>query len=94
MACKKIANGSKTVTDTSLSFTVNDSYNGSLSYTGLNTKPVIKFNFTEPIDGNTINGAIKLVDPSGTNLPLTTTLQNDNKTITVIPGSDCQSFTG
>ena len=92
IACKKTDNGTAPVSDTSLSFTVNDVYNGSLNYTGLNTKPVIKINLTEPINRNSITNAIKLVGPASTIIPFNSSSQNGDRTIVITPQSDFSTF--
>ncbi|RZM25006.1 MAG: beta-glucosidase [Pedobacter sp.] len=93
LSCKKNSGGMIPVTDTSLSFTVNDVYNGSLNYTGLGSKPVIKINLTEPVNSNSLSGAIKLTGPSATPIAFTATLQNGDKTILIVPQADLSTFT-
>jgi len=78
--------------DTSLSFTVNDVYNGTLKYTGLNIKPIIKFNLTEAINSNTLASGIKLTSASGTSFPLLFSLENNDKTVVVTPEDNLSSF--
>lgn len=90
--CKKGGPDTPVNTDTSLSFTVNNAYNGTLKYTGLNLKPVIKFSFTEAISTSTVSNGIILTDASGSNLPITTSLLDGNKTLTITPQSDFKSF--
>lgn len=91
-ACKK-SSDAKPPADTLLSFTVNDVYNGTLSYSGLSVKPIIKFDFTQPVATNTVTTSIKLTDAAGVNIPITTTLQNADKTILVTPQNNLASFT-
>ncbi len=78
LGCKKSDN-TITPADTSLSFTVNNVYNGTLTYTGLGVKPVIKFTFTEPVNSTTALASVKLTDASGSNIPIITTLQSAMK---------------
>ncbi|TKB98112.1 glucoamylase family protein [Pedobacter cryotolerans] len=92
-ACKKNTTETTKSTDTSLSFTVNDANNGTLKYTGLNLKPVIKFNFTEAINPATITTGILLTDASGNNITTTATLSNGDKTLNITPQLDLNSFT-
>ncbi|MGF1923398.1 MAG: glucoamylase family protein [Bacteroidia bacterium] len=90
-SCKK--NGDLPVNvDTSLAFTVNDSNNGTLKYAGLNTKPVIKFNFTEPINNTTTTNGIILRDGSGVTVPTTINFLAENKSLTVTPINNLQQF--
>ena len=79
--------------DAYLSLTVNNIYNGTLTYADLSAKPSIKFTFSEPIDSTTIAGGFKLTEASGTNISFTTTLQNADKTIEVLPRNNLASFT-
>lgn len=92
-ACKKNTTEITKTTDTSLSFTVNDANNGTLKYTGLNLRPVIKFNFTEAINPSTIASGAILTDVSGNNVTITSTLSNGDKTLNITPQSDLNSFT-
>ncbi|RZK67272.1 MAG: DUF3131 domain-containing protein [Pedobacter sp.] len=91
--CKKEADQSSTVNDVTLSFTVNDKYNGTLSYNALNNLPEIKINFSEPVNTSTIAGAIKLSGPNGTDVPYNQQLQNSDKTIVIAPKNALSSFT-
>lgn len=91
-SCKKSKTDKPTNTDTSLSFTVNDAYNGTLKYTGLNLRPVIKFNFTEAINPSTLTNGVKLTDAMGLAVQVTTAFQDGNKTLTVTPQADFKSF--
>ncbi|TCC94502.1 beta-glucosidase [Pedobacter frigiditerrae] len=90
--CKKSKTEIATNTDTSLSFTVNDIYNGTLKYNVTNLKPVIKFNFTEAINTSTVTNGALLTDALGSSVPITTTYQDGNKTLIIAPQSDFKSF--
>ena len=90
--CKKKENDTIKNTDTSLSFTVNGSNNGTLKYTGLNLKPTIKFSFTEAIDPNSIAIGAVLTDKSGNNVSFNISVQNTDKSLTIIPQNDFDSF--
>ncbi|WP_370583343.1 glucoamylase family protein [Pedobacter sp. ASV28] len=93
-SCKK-SNTEKTVnTDTSLSFWVNGSNNGTLKYTNLNLKPVIKFSFTEAINTATVTNGILLTDEVGAVIPYVTVYQDGNKTISITPQNNLKSFSG
>ncbi|WP_240186919.1 glucoamylase family protein [Pedobacter nanyangensis] len=91
-SCKKSNTNKPTNTDTSLHFTVNGANNGSLKYTNLPLKPVIKFTFTEAINTTTVNGGILLKDASGANLPLAVTYENGNKIVSITPQNNLSSF--
>lgn len=79
--------------DIVLAFTVNDLYNGTLNYTGITVKPVVKFSFSESVNTNTANTSIKLTDGAGANVPLNISLLNAAKTIQVTPQNNLTSFT-
>ncbi|WP_246230205.1 Ig-like domain-containing protein [Mucilaginibacter humi] len=79
--------------DASLSFKVNDVYNGSLKYTDLGLKPVVKITLSESINSATVNNAITLTDASAKTFPVTNTLSADGKTITVTPQANLTGFT-
>ncbi|WP_316794890.1 glucoamylase family protein [Pedobacter agri] len=92
-SCKKEADPSSTNNDATLSFTVNDKYNGTLTYNGLNNFPEIKINLSEPVNSATIPAAIKFTASNGTDVTFNQQLQNSNKTIVIVPKSALSSFT-
>lgn len=86
-SCKKSdpgSGGGTTIADASLAFTVNGSYNGTLSYTGLSTNPSIVFTFSEAIDPTTIASGVSLTT-GGNAVAYSQQLTNSNKTLTVTP---------
>jgi hypothetical protein len=92
LSCKK-SNTEKTVnTDTSLSFWVNGSNNGTLKYTNLTLKPVVKFSFTEAINTATAANGIALTDEIGAVIPIVMAYQDGNKTISITPQNNLKSF--
>lgn len=93
LGCKKGGEEAPKKTDTSLSFTVNNITNGTLKYTGLNLKPVVKFTFTEAINTATAADAIVLKDEGGNPIPTTNTFTDANKTLSISPQNDFKSFT-
>ncbi|HEY0669502.1 MAG TPA: glucoamylase family protein, partial [Sphingobacteriaceae bacterium] len=78
--------------DTVLSFTVNDIYNGTFNYTGLNSKPSVKISFTEPVNPGTVSSGVKLTDANGVMLPLISVLQNEGKLLIISPQNTLSSF--
>jgi hypothetical protein len=78
--------------DTSLSFKVNNSYNGTLKYTGLNVKPVITLNFTQPINPSTLEAGIALAGVGSNNWPLLFTVENQDKTVVLSPENNLSAF--
>ncbi|WP_316809005.1 glucoamylase family protein [Pedobacter agri] len=93
LGCKKGDGSTPIANDASLSFTVNDKYNGTLSYNGLNNFPEIKINLSTPVNSATIGSAIKFTAPDGTDVPYTQQLQNSDKTIVIVPKTALSSFT-
>ena len=91
-SCKKDPKVTPTNTDTSLSFTVNNSNNGTLKYTGLTQIPIIKFSFTEAINTATVATGITLTDANGTNLAVVPTFADGNKTVSISPQNNLGSF--
>lgn len=91
--CKKGHSNNPVNSDTSLSFTVNDVNNGSLKYTGLNLKPIIKFVFTEPINTASVTSAIELKDVNASTIPITHSFSEGNKTLLISPQNNLSSFT-
>ncbi|MGV3545925.1 MAG: glucoamylase family protein [Pedobacter sp.] len=92
-SCKKNNTESALSTDTSLYFTVNGTNNGSLKYTNLTGKPIIKFTFTEAINTATVNNGILLKDQTGNTVTITPTYEDGNKIINVSPQNNFASFT-
>ncbi len=92
-ACKKDpGKGGGDPLPASLSFTVNDLNNGTLNYTNLGPKPVVKFTFTEPINPATIPAGVKLSSASLQDVEIVSTLQNDGKLLTITPKNNLGSF--
>lgn len=91
-SCKKNNRQEPTIVDASLSFTVNNLYNGSLKYTGLNAKPVIKFTFTIAIDPATVADGFRLSTASGATESILSTLSDGNKTVTIVPVNNLLAF--
>ncbi|WEK18730.1 MAG: glucoamylase family protein [Candidatus Pedobacter colombiensis] len=90
-SCKKSNTDTSGSTDTSLSFTVDGIYNGTLTYhTGVN--PILRFTFTEPINPATITTGIKLSNSTGSLTTVTTLLSEGDKTLTVTSPNDLSSF--
>lgn len=90
-SCKK-KDPAPDFSDAVLSFTINDVYNGSFKYTGLNNKPSIKITFTEPVNPATVSSGVKLTASNGDILPFTSTIQNDGKLLVIVPQNNLSSF--
>jgi hypothetical protein len=58
-----------------------------LTYTGVNVLPVLKFNFSSPIDHASVNTNFTLKNVSGTSIPFTATYENNDKTVILQPSS-------
>ncbi|MBB2145597.1 beta-glucosidase [Pedobacter sp. LMG 31464] len=91
-SCKKSGTETPKNTDTSLSFTVNDVYNGTLKYSVSNLKPIIKFSFTEAINTSTTSSGVALTDATGNSISIAITYQDGNKIVIITPQSDLKSF--
>ncbi|QKJ30675.1 Ig-like domain-containing protein [Mucilaginibacter mali] len=86
-SCKKSSpggDGGTTVADATLAFTVNGSYNGTLSYPGLGTSPTVVINFSEAIDPATVTSGVSFTTGSSS-VAYNQQLQNGNKTLTITP---------
>lgn len=91
IGCKKSSVG-EIAKDASLSFTVNGSYNGTLSYKNLIGSPIIKINATEPLNTASLS-QISIKASDGTIVNFNTTLSSDGKSVEITPKSDLLSFT-
>jgi len=93
--CKKDSNTTQPASgsDATLSFTVNDLYNGTLTYTGVNITPSIKFSFSDAIDAASLPGAVTFTMSSGGVVPFTTLLSNGGKTVLITPQAALAAFT-
>lgn len=93
LACsKKSEDPTISIIDTSLSFTVNGSNNGTTTYKRLNVKPVIVLNFTEPVNNVTIADNIKLTGPSSSIVLINISTGNGDKQLTITPQVDLIAF--
>lgn len=92
-SCSKSKESGASAADTSLSFTVNGAYNGTLNYE-VNGKPAIKFSFTAAIDPATIATGIKFTDATGANVAFSQALQDADKTLSITPQNNLLSFSG
>ena len=79
ISCKDNNSETLPVKDASISFTVNGSFNGTLTYKGLNLTPKIVITFSEAINVTEVNN-IKLRIENGSNVNTTNTFSNQNKT--------------
>lgn len=93
LGCKKGGSSVPINNDATLSFTVNDKYNGTLSYNSLNNLPEIKLNLSTPVNTSTLASAIKFTGPNGTDVPFSQQIQNSDKTIVIVPKTALSSFT-
>ncbi|AZI23930.1 DUF3131 domain-containing protein [Pedobacter sp. G11] len=93
LGCKKGGSSAPINNDATLSFTVNDKYNGTLSYNSLNNLPEIKLNLSAPVNTSTLASAIKFTGPNGTDVPFSQQIQNSDKTIVIVPKTALSSFT-
>lgn len=82
--CKKNNNKPSIPATFSLSFTVNNNYNGT-SYTGVNTKPVIQFSFTSPVQKNNFNSFVAFKDKNNNSIVYNTSFNNNNTVVIIEP---------
>lgn len=92
LSCKKTKTPA-TPSNYSLSFTVNDAYNGTLNYNNVNLHPDIKFSFTDPVDTSDVNNNFSFIDASGNKVPFIHTIQNDKKSISLKPAQSLAGLT-
>ena len=91
IACKKSNSTSSPPATFSLSFKVNDIYNGTLLYSNLNTTPVILFSFSTPLEATGIAGNFSLMD-NNLSVPITTSLQNHDSAVIIKPTNPLSGF--
>lgn len=91
IGCKKGKEPATSANDTSLSFTVNGNYNGTLNYE-VSGKPIVRFGFTGAIDPASLATGIKLTDVTGTDVAQNSILQDAGKTLTITPQNNFASF--
>ncbi len=60
---------------------------GTYTYTGINTKPVIKFTFKAPLDHASVNAAVSFKDNSGITIPFSVSYLNNDSTLVLQPSS-------
>nr|MBC7611901.1 beta-glucosidase [Pseudopedobacter sp.] len=89
--CKK-TNKEEIAKNASLSFTVNGTYNGTLTYKNLSGSPLIKINTTEPLNTTSLN-QISWKASDGAIVNTNATLSSDGKSLEITPKVDLLSFT-
>lgn len=89
--CKKDNTSEIKGSDATLSFTVNGIYNGSLSYPGINLRPLIKILFSEPVTAAAAN-AIIWQSSANANISFSANLSDQNKTLEISPSADLPGF--
>ncbi|SDM72307.1 hypothetical protein SAMN05421813_12116 [Daejeonella rubra] len=77
--------------DAGISFSVNGSYNGSLSYKALNPTPKVKIMFSEAIAGGEANKITWKTD-DGNLVNVTYSVSDQNKSVEIVPVNDLSSF--
>lgn len=90
-SCKKSGSTASTVSSFSLAFTVNNAYTG-LSYSGLNTAPILRFTFSSPVQASGVSGNFSLTN-NNTNVPFTVVLQNNDSALIIQPSNKLSGFT-
>ncbi|MFD1630927.1 glucoamylase family protein [Pseudopedobacter beijingensis] len=80
------------IKDTSVSFTVDGEYNGTLSYNVLGMRPIIVFDFTEAVETENLDKDIVLKSDSGEPVKLEFNVSNEGKKIQLNLQTDLKSF--
>ncbi|WP_131535690.1 glucoamylase family protein [Pedobacter nototheniae] len=88
-SCKKSSQNpiSDTPTPSSYSFSdlkVNGTNTG-FTYYGLNNAPIVKITFSSPINFSSLSGNITITSASGTSTAFTSTLENNDNTVVIVP---------
>jgi hypothetical protein len=91
-SCKKDKNAVSLPLDSSVSFSVNGTYNGTLNYKSLNAIPKIKILFSEPLAAGEAN-KISWKTDAGLVVDVNFILTDQNKTLEIYPFNDLLSFT-
>src|SRR5690242_6639374 len=92
VGCKKAKTPSGPSTY-SLSFTVNDAYNGTVNYGNVNLHPKIKFSFTDAVDTSDVNNNFSFTDAAGNTISFVHTIQTDKKSISLEPAQSLSPLT-
>jgi hypothetical protein len=75
------------------SHTVNGESDPSFSYKGVSVQPQITFTFSDRIKQSTIPNGVKFTEGSSTAVPFTSTLEDDNTTVVIVPTNTLKGFT-
>ncbi len=89
--CKK--KESSPPSDISLSFTVDGVNNGTVNYKRVNTKPVVKFRFSESIEPSTVSAGFQFKNAAGSIVAVNRTLSDENKVLQLSPVVSLAAFT-
>lgn len=92
IGCKKDSSSNLPPKNAIISFTVNGSYNGTLTYKGLSINPKIVITFSESIKASEVNKIILKIE-NGVNLPVTSGFTNQNKVLEISTSIPLTSFT-
>jgi hypothetical protein len=76
----------------SLSFTVNGTNNGTLSYQTSTTTPTIRLSFSEPIPASGLNSNFTFLSPANAAVGFTATLQSGDSVLIIQPDSSLKGF--
>lgn len=89
--CKKNKTEVLKPLDSTVSFTVNGIYNGTLNYKSLNSSPRVKITFSEPIESQEIN-KISWKTDAGIAVDVKLNLTDQNKSLEIYPLNELPSF--
>lgn len=89
--CKKENSSSQNPKDAIVSFTINGAYNGSLSYSGINTTPVVRIVFSEPVSA-AASSYIIWTNPANEPVAFNSKLTDQDKILELRPASELSGF--
>jgi hypothetical protein len=93
VSCSKNDSNTTPITFDFTSHTVEGETRPSFTYSGVSTKPVITFTFSDKIKESSIANAVTFTEGTTSAVSFTTSLEDDNTTIVVSPNSDLKGFT-
>jgi hypothetical protein len=73
--------------------TVNGESDPSHTYKNVSIQPVITFTFSDPVKETSIPGGIKFTEASSTDVPYTSSFEDGNTTVVIVPAAPLKSFT-
>ena len=91
-ACKKSGYMTSSPASFTLNFTVNGANNGLLTYQSNTTNPVVRFNFSSPVQASGLNTNFTYVNSDHTSVPFSLTLENNDSVVIIQPTNPLKGF--